>query len=387
MIPNDLRRVPRFLRRPRAACIACTLVALALAFATLARADDDAMKPPAAPSAPKGESPRHARFFDTYDANGDGKVTKDEYTGDPAVFDLIDADQDGVVTLAELGMPSDYKPGTVVKPRDEAPPARGGNLAERMEKFRRDLAVWDTDKDGKVTKDEYKGKLPFEILDRNKDGVITMDDLRAGGQGKGEPGMPGLPGRDDLARRLKEADKDGDGKLTKAEFPGAPERFAALDRDGDGVLTMDEVEGALREGLAGDGGRGRKMFQRFDKDGDGKVSRAEFPGGDEGFRALDRNGDGFISEDEVPAGGPGGAKEPRPGKADRPAAPGGAPTTPAPEGERAATPPAGSLGSLFKILDRDGDGRLSRAEFPGTDDEWRRLDRNGNGWIEADESK
>jgi len=378
---------------PVRALRAATLAACALlAWAPAARAEE----PPAtAPAAPTGEAPRYARFFDTYDANQDGKVTKDEYTGDPAVFDLVDGNKDGVVTFDELGMPTDYKPTPLPKARDEAPAStRGGNLAERMEKFKLQLTTWDADKDGKVTKEEYKGKLPFETIDRNKDGAITMDDLRSPGKpgdGKpgtpGEPGTPGLPNPDELRQRFKDADKNADGKVTKDEFPGPAERFELLDRNQDGGVTADEMEAALKDGMNGEGGRGKRMFQRFDKDGDGKVSRAEFPGGDEGFRAMDKNGDGFVTTDEVPAARPGGKGDKKPEGTPPP----GAPTTPgeapmAPTGP-AAAPGGGGLGTLFTALDRDHDGKLSRAEFPGTDDEWRRLDRNGNGWVEADEAK
>lgn len=371
----------------RTATVAASVL---LALAGAARAEDA----PASPPAP--EAPRYARFFDTYDANQDGKVTKDEYTGDAAVFELVDANKDGVVTLDELGMPADYKPRPLPKPMDERPDAggRGGNLAERTEKFKLELAGWDADKDGKVTKEEYKGKLPFEMRDRNKDGVITLDDMRTPGKpgdgkpGKpGEPSTPGLPNPDELRQRFKDADKDGDGKVTKDEFPGPPERFAALDRNQDGGVTADEVEEAIKEGMNGEGGRAKRMFQRFDKDGDGKVSRAEFPGGDDAFKVMDKDGDGFVSAEEVAAGGRPG-KGGKPGPAAPDATPPAAPTTPGepPMGPGAA-PAGGGLGTLFGALDRDHDGRLSRAEFPGTDDEWRRLDRNANGWVEADEAK
>ncbi len=376
---------------------AATLAATALfALASAVRAEEPPVAPGnAPPAAPTGEAPRYARFFDTYDANQDGKVTKDEYTGDPAVFDLVDGNKDGVVTLDELGMPADYKPRPLPKMKDEVPDAgaRGGNLAERMEKFKLQLTTWDTDKDGKVTKEEYKGKLPFETMDRNKDGAITMEDLRTpgkGGDGKpgkpGEPSTPGLPSPDEMRQRFKDADKNADGKVTKDEFPGPPERFQALDRNQDGGVTADEIEAALKDGMNGEGGRGKRMFQRFDKDGDGKVSRAEFPGGDEGFQAMDKNGDGFVTTDEVPAGRPGdkGGKKPAgtpPGAATTPGEAPMAPTAPA------TGPAGGGLGTLFTALDRDHDGKLSRAEFPGTDDEWRRLDRNANGWVEADEAK
>lgn len=364
-------------------------VAALVAFAGVVRADDPPMNPPAAPGAPgTGEAPRNSRFFDTYDANQDGKVTKDEYTGDPSVFDVVDGDKDGVVTLAELGMPADYKPRPLPKPMDEKSDAgRGGNLAERLEKFKLQLAGWDSDKDGKVTKEEYKGKLPFETMDRNKDGVISMEDLR--GAGKGEPGKaptPGaMPNPDELRQRFKDADKNGDGKVTKDEFPGPAERFDVLDRNKDGAVTADEIEGALKDGMNGEGARGKRMFQRFDKDGDGKVARAEFPGGDDAFKALDKDGDGFVTAEEVPAGRPGkGEKPPEPTGAPAPTTPGETPMAPTPPDRPA---PSGGLGTLFAALDRDHDGKLSRAEFPGTDDEWRRLDRNANGWIEADEAR
>jgi hypothetical protein len=42
------------------------------------------------------------------------------------------------------------------------------------------------------------------------------------------------------------------------------------------------------------------FVERLDKDGDGKVPRAEFDGPADQFSILDRNHDGFLSEDEAP---------------------------------------------------------------------------------------
>jgi ribonuclease BN (tRNA processing enzyme) len=50
-----------------------------------------------------------------------------------------------------------------------------------------------------------------------------------------------------------------------------------------------------------------RFIQRLDKDGDGKVSRAEFDGPPEHFTDFDKNSDGFITEDEAPQGPPIGA--------------------------------------------------------------------------------
>lgn len=368
---------------PRALAAAAFLTAACAAFPTAASAEDPPMTSPGAPAGePAAPPPVSSRFIDTYDANQDGKVTKEEFTGDAEVFGLLDKDGDGVVTNVELGLPADYRPRPLPPPPpEEGAGMKGGNIQKRLDDFKVKLAEWDANKDGKVTKEEYKGKIPFETLDRNKDGVINGDDLRAGGPGTpGTPGMPGSPA--EMAQRFKEADKNGDGKVTQDEFPGPAERFAMLDRNKDGAVTPDEMEAAMREG-AGKAG-GKRMFERFDKNGDGKVTRDEFPGGDDGFQKADKNGDGALTPDEMQA--PGGGKAFKPGTP--PGTPGTPPTTPAaPGGE--ATPPAGggAFGGLFAALDKDHDGRLSRAEFPGSDDDWRRLDRDQNGWITPDEAK
>ncbi len=101
----------------------------------------------------------------------------------------------------------------------------------------------DTNDDGKVDWDEFVAAVPnaskdrFESLDRNKDGVLDSADRP--GPGQGGPGRGG-PGAGMMAR-LKQADTNGDGKVSleeaKAAFPNMPEeRFKALDRNGDGVI-------------------------------------------------------------------------------------------------------------------------------------------------------
>ncbi len=77
------------------------------------------------------------------------------------------------------------------------------------------------------------------------------------------------------------------------------------------------------------------LLRTLDRDGDGKISPAEFPRGEERFRRLDRNRDGVLSEADFGMR-PGGteAATPKP-KEPKPATD---PAAAAPETERAPTP-------------------------------------------------
>jgi Ca2+-binding EF-hand superfamily protein len=44
---------------------------------------------------------------------------------------------------------------------------------------------------------------------------------------------------------LNALDKDGDGKVSRQEWPGRPQRFERLDTNKDGFLTKDELPNNL----------------------------------------------------------------------------------------------------------------------------------------------
>lgn len=124
----------------------------------------------------------------------------------------------------------------------------------------------------------FGGGALFRALDADGDGVISAAELA------------------NATQALKALDKDGDGRLTAEEV--SPPRGEG----GGGGFRGFGAGGPGREGRPGGGG-GVGMFERLkesDKDGDGKISRQEAPEWlTERFDRFDLNKDGFIDEEEI----------------------------------------------------------------------------------------
>ena len=92
----------------------------------------------------------------------------------------------------------------------------------------------DVNKDGRIDRGEFQGRLLYEISsrDQDKDGFLTRSEL---------PDM--------TAEHVRAADADSDGKLSAIEYMNQRlKEFEAADRNGDGALTQAEVD--MHPGLA-----------------------------------------------------------------------------------------------------------------------------------------
>lgn len=194
-----------------------------------------------------------------------------------------------------------------------------GNSVASAQQFniRETFQNLDANNDTVIEREEVPedGRAAFDRLlakgDSNKNGKLEADEfrtlalkLRALAQGGG-----GFSGQ-----RLKAMDKDGDGKVSKAEFTGPELLFQRLDADKDGFVTTEEVLNIQRKPAAGESRpqtksandppktRRAALLERLkamDKDGDGSISKAEFKGREPLFNRLDTDKDGTLSRDEV----------------------------------------------------------------------------------------
>lgn len=203
---------------------------------------------PAISHAGPGKGDHGARLFEQTDKDGDGFVSKAEMqAASEQRFTKADANDDGVLTREEMDAARE-------KMREESR-SRRGDPAERFAKA-------DADGDGKVTLDEMKATATARMAEKGKDGKVP----------------------DRHAERMEKF-------------------FAAADTNGDGGLTQDEMEAAgdkmKKKHADKRGGKKGDMFSRVDADGDGQVTKAEFvAGGDKMFERLDRNGDGKLEKGE-----------------------------------------------------------------------------------------
>jgi len=259
------------------------------------------------------------------DKDGDGAVTKDEFTAmvHETMFARMDANADGKIDDAEMkhleglremarerimsrgeGRPEGPGPDGRQGRRPEGPPPapemsedgvtpkaprpenreryRDNSMSafeQNLEISQRIVKELDVNGDGKIGKDEAPERVlaAFEKLDTNKDGVLDTSD--AGMEKNLKDREKGM--RAEMGNILEKMDKNSDGKIDKSEAPPMIlERFEKIDTNADGALDKDELKASRPEGLGGKPGKeGRK--EKKEGKGEPAASPATAPSSEE----------------------------------------------------------------------------------------------------------
>ncbi|HKY22760.1 MAG TPA: hypothetical protein VJM31_16220 [Vicinamibacterales bacterium] len=171
--------------------------------------------------------------------------------------------------------------------------------AEAQAPARMRFQAMDTNGDGAISRDEWKGSpRSFQVHDWNGDGRLAGPEVAIGGRRNSSwEEADHVPGRFEryvswTAAGFSNLDHNRDGGITANEWHFDIDTFRRVDRNRDGVMDRAEF---LGEGWDDDRG---DSFDDLDFNNNGRVERNEWHGSAEAFNALDRNRDGVLSRFE-----------------------------------------------------------------------------------------
>ena len=229
-------------------------------------------------SVAKKDHPQFTRNFKIFDQNDDQKLTFDEYQN--------------------LISPSQRKLTHPIAER----------VAQRLQKLQADWSKYDTNSDGKLDESEFKASkltatIPglssskLEDWDRNADGSVDLKDV--------EQALEIAYG---LRYPTGELLWEPSGRMLTGML------FAYVDKNKDYSINLDEAKQAKFGFL--DGKQTPALFKKWDQDGDGKLTMAEWKAEPTHWRdpvgiflASDKNYDGLLDQEEHVAGAESWTKE------------------------------------------------------------------------------
>ncbi len=302
--------------------------------------------------------------FQRFDRDKDGVLQKEEFPGNADVFAAMDTDRDRKVTFDEYKVSEVARLYLAASRIDRGEARRRVGPEELAIRRLQNIDRFDPNGDGKITEKEWTGATgAFLTLDLDQNGVIDKKDrtraeslTQAVAASRGT--MPNvrdrLPG---VARVLEYYDKNKDSTIDEREVRGSPvaRYFSYADTDVDEVLTRSELNALVRQVNA--------LVDARNK-GNAVLRAPIIP-----FRSWDKDKDGRVD-----------LKEWVNRKylfklmdANRDAA--------VTELEVLRYKRAFEGRNFLEKFDLDGNGRVNREEFNGTKAAFDRADRNGDGVI------
>ena len=158
--------------------------------------------------------------FDRLDANGDGRISRNEWRYDYEMFRRADQNSDNILSRREF--------------------LNADTDTDREDNF----DSLDANNDGRIERSEWHSSTDaFRWLDRNGDGVLSQAEVVGDGQTR-------------QIDRFDAIDTNNDGRITPNEWQWSRRSFDQYDRNRDGVLRRNELPSADTSlGAVGTSGR------------------------------------------------------------------------------------------------------------------------------------
>lgn len=190
---------------------------------------------------------------------------------------------------------------------------------------------------------------------------------------------------------LNTYDKDKNGYIDKDELgtqPQLAQQFATWDANGDGKVYADEIKQSYQKQqiptwhrvTLSAADQGNSLYSLLDADNNGRLSLREIKGAATRIKTADKNGDGRITLDEIP-GTIRFTVARGNGFGGGFGQVGGGRSVGGAPGAKPAGP------EWFVRMDKNGDGDITPREFLGEEEQFKKLDANGDGFIDLKEAE